>query len=153
MKKKYIIISAILMLVALEIYLFNRTTETLYPDINEALKEIETGNNDRIVWHLENISINGKNYKEISFLLEEKSARIVRLKTDGDVLELPQSLELIGALAFGESQIDEIKVANNKMCMEWDVFWGTKHQKNFPESSLANLSQINEKFYKTYHLD
>ena len=215
---KKIMIGAFLVLLCLagvEIALLHNTGEAVLPELSEKMKEVKF-DNPSVAHHYTNISVNGKNYTELSFVIEEGYARIISLKTEdsvlhipsrigqydvlkiggqyfeipeaedyarenkktpmigrcawmgneaakyekiviekgiriiyaesfrgvkADVVEFPESLELIGAMAFAESEISEVIVKNPKMCQEWGVFNGTKHEKEFPESSLKGREE------------
>lgn len=74
---KKIMIGAFLVLLCLagvEIALLHNTGEAVLPELSEKMKEVKF-DNPSVVHHYTNISVNGKNYTELSFVIEEGYAR------------------------------------------------------------------------------
>lgn len=57
-----------------------------------------------------------------------------------DVLELPESMLLLGALSFAESEIDEVIAKNPDVYSDWGSFLNTKYQKRFRQTKPENRS-------------
>lgn len=226
MKGKSIIIIALGVLFGIEVWLLGSGFREHYPDIADSLEKIEQTGVEGQILHLKNLSINGRDYTEISFTVEQGAARIISLKTEDNVLyipaqigkymvdkigghleeipsaeeyartnqktpllgvyawmstkdkgykeivleegiksiyaesfygvkadavKFPKSLLIIGALAFGEADIQEVTVGNPDICIERDAFEGTKLRKQFPESSSEKRESIEEKYQNSFH--
>ena len=83
----------------------------------------------------------GKKYKKI--VIEEGICTVYAESfygIRGDVLEFPQSLLLLGALSFAESEVDEVIVKNQDVYSDWGVFLNTKHQNKFRQTKPENRS-------------
>lgn len=57
-----------------------------------------------------------------------------------DALELPESMLLLGALSFAESEIDEVIAKNPDVYSDWGSFLNTKYQKKFRQTKPENRS-------------
>lgn len=226
MKRKTLIFIIVLgMLLGIEVWLIYFGYREHYPDIADSLEKAEQIGLEGQIIHLDNLSINGRNYTEISFSVEQGAARIISLKTEdnilyipaqlgkypvdkiggqlgeipaaekyarinqktpmlgqyawmsgkdkryeeivieegiksiyaesfygvkADVVKLPKSLLIIGALAFGEADIQEVRVGNPDICIERDAFEGTNLRKQFPESSLEKRESIEKQYRDTF---
>lgn len=226
MKRKTLIFIIVLgVLLGIEVWLICFGCREHYPDIADSLEKAEQIGVEGQILHLKNLSINGRNYSEISFTVEQGAARIISLKTEDNVLfipaklgkypvdkiggqleeipeaekyarinqktpllgvyawmseedkgyeeivieegiksiytesfygvkanvvKLPKSLLIIGALAFGEADIQEVRVGNQDICIERDAFEGTNLRKKFPESSLEKRQSIEEQYLNTF---
>lgn len=221
MKTKSWIILVLGVLLGVEVWFLCLGFRRQYPDIADSLEKLERTETEGQILHFRNLSINGRDYIEISFVIEQGAARIISLKTQDDILHIPaqlgkypvekigghleeipaaekyaginkktpllgvyawmgeenkgyeeivieegiksiyaesfygvkadavkfpQSLLIIGALAFGEADIQDVTVGNPDICIERDVFAGTKLQKRFPESPLEKRESIEEKY-------
>lgn len=227
MKRKTLIFIIVLgVLLGIEVWLICFGCREHYPDIADSLEKAEQIGVEGQILHLKNLSINGRDYTEISFTVEQGAARIISLKTEDNVLfipaklgkypvdkiggqlgeipvaekyarmnqktpllgvyawmsekdkgykeivieegiksiyaesfygvkadavKFPKSLLIIGALAFGEADIQKVTVGNSDICIERDAFEGTKLRKQFPESSIQKRESIEEKYQNTFH--
>lgn len=57
-----------------------------------------------------------------------------------DALELPESMLLLGALSFAESEIGEVTVKNPDVYSDWGSFLNTKYQNKFRQTKPENRS-------------
>lgn len=227
MKRKPLILIIILgVFLGIEVWVLCLGFAEHYPDIAASIEKLSKTDVEGNILHFENLSIEGKNYTEISFIVKKGTARIISLKTEDDVLyipaqigkypvekiggqleeipaaekyarmnqktpslgiyawmrekdmgykkivieegiksiyaesfygvkadvvKFPESLLIIGALAFGESDIEEVMVGNPDMCIERDAFEGSKLKKQFIESSLEKRESVEESFQKTFN--
>lgn len=55
-------------------------------------------------------------------------------------LELPESMLLLGALSFANSEIDEVTAKNPNMYSDWGAFLNTEYQNKFRQTKPENRS-------------